>query len=135
MVKPRKMLWETGVQNMVTELLEFKMLQESGLSDKKNRGACSDHASGMNERLVSRLWRGLRSSTSLSKSLTVREGNRPDEEAPPMMTAMRGQKCILGHPRALLNEDSGATEWKEHRERKSRPTAPGTGYGAWDWLL
>lgn len=100
MVKPRKMLWEIGVQNMVTELLEFKMLQESGLSDKKNRGACSDHASGMNERLVSRLWRGLRSSTSLSKSLTVREGNRPDEEAPPMMTAMRGQKCILGHPRA-----------------------------------
>lgn len=49
-VKPGKTLWETGVQNMVTELLEFKMLQESGLSDK-NRGACSDHASGMNERL------------------------------------------------------------------------------------
>ena len=124
---------------MVTELLEFKMLQESGLSDT-NRGACSDHASGMNERLVSGLWRGLRPSTSLSVSLTVREGNHLDEEAPPMTTAVRGQKCIpghrrasesiRGHPRALMNEDSGAIEWKEHRERKSSPTAPGTGYGA-----
>lgn len=128
------MLRETGAQSIVAELLEFKMLQKSGLSNKKIRGACSDHVSGMNERHVSRLWRE-RSSTSLSRSLTVRERNSPDKENPPMMTAMRGQKCILGHPRALLNEDSGAIEWKEHRERKNRPTAPGTGYGAWDWLL